>query len=259
MRTSRISIVFLLALATSALAAMVGGTSAAHAQPTRVAYIDAGKILDLMPEATDAKARLEQLTRAWTKQATDMQNEIDRKQAEFDRRKLIMTDAERNADELDLSNLRKQHEEFLHKKFDANGGELFQQEAQQMQPAYKRLSQAIKEVALDDGYDYVIDRSSKDVVLLYTNSKFDITQEVAQKLGIQTGILSTPLVSGKPGAPLVPPRPPTQPGVQKPAIPPNPAIGKGLVQPQQPPNYNSGGYNPNQFPPAQKPQPTVTH
>lgn len=253
MRTPRISSFLLLFLALLINGGMAGN---AFAQQTRVAYIDAEKLLKRMPEAIDAKTRLDQLQQAWTKEAGDMQGEIDRKQADYERRKLIMTDAERSATELDLTNLRKRYQDYMHQKFDATGGELFQQEAQLMKPAYDKLTEAIKEVASDGNYDYVIDRSSKDVVLLYTNSKFDITLPVARKLGIESQILSTPLVSGKPGAPLVPQRPntPTQngTGTQFPALQQNPANAPN-TQPNQP-GFNHGGYNPNQIPPPpQKP------
>lgn len=221
----------------------------AFAQPARVAYIDADKLLKKMPEATDAKSRLDQLTQAWTKEANDMQAEIDRKQADFDRRKLIMTDAERSAMELDIANLKKRRDDFMQQKFGPNGGELFQQEAQMMQPAYDKLTAAIKEVAEEGNYDYVIDRSSKDVVLLYTNSKYDITLPVARKLGIESSILSTPLVSGKPGTTPNAQQPPREPnnGMPNSTFPQVPTAGN----PQQPtqPGFNQGGYNPNQQPP----------
>ncbi|MFI5201052.1 MAG: OmpH family outer membrane protein [Candidatus Kapaibacterium sp.] len=256
MRTHRTSIFLLLFFA---LLVNGGIAGIASAQQTRVGYIDAAKLLKRMPEAVDANTRLDQLTQAWTKEASDMQSEIDRKQADYDRRKLIMTDAERSATELDLSNLRKRYEDFMHQKFDATGGELFQQEAQLMKPAYDKLTEAIKEVASDDNYDYVIDRSSKDVVLLYTNSKFDITLPVARKLGIESQILSTPLVSAKPGAPPVPQRPntPNQNGTetQFPALQQNPGNAPN-TQPNQP-GFNQGGYNPNQIPQPPQKQPVT--
>ncbi len=260
-------------------AALLAAQSSSHAQQTRVAYIDAEKLLKRMPEAKDAQLRLDQLTSSWTKEAADMQAEIDRKQADFDRRKLIMTDAERNAEQVELANLRKKHDEFVHQKFDPDAGELFAQEAQLMKPAYDKLSAAIKQVASDGNYDYVIDRSSKDVVLLYTNSKYDITLAVARVLGIESEILSTPLVptlgkpgqSGQPGQPVngqpgqpnvQPPTGPTQPGagLQNPSLPTglNPIDGTN-GQPQQQPGFNSGGYNPGQQPPPPGKQPAVTH
>src|SRR3954464_7587918 len=84
----------------------------ALAQQTRVAYINSGKLLKRMPEASDARQRLDQLIQTWSKEANDMQAEITRKQADYDRRKLIMTDAERNAAELDLQNLHKRLDDY---------------------------------------------------------------------------------------------------------------------------------------------------
>ncbi len=193
-----------------------------------------------------------------------MQAEIDRKQSDYDRRKLIMTDAERTSAELDLQNLRKKRDDYLHQKFDPQtGGELYAQQAQLMKPAYDKLTNAIKEAAEDGKYDYVIDRSSKDVVLLYTNSKFDLTIPVARKLGIESEILTTPLVQGtnkptQPGAPAI------QQSVQQPGEPPqpgqqNPALNQGLTPNQQPPQYNSGSVNPGQQPPPPQKQPAVSH
>jgi outer membrane protein len=250
---SRISVFFLILLTFAPFA---------HAQQTRVAYIDAGKLLKRMPEAKDANAREDQLISSWTKEATDMQGDIDRKQAEFDRRKLIMTDAERNASELDLTNLRKKHDDFLHAKFDQNGGELYSQEAALMKPAYDKLSAAIKECAADGNYDYVFDRSSKDVILLYTNSKFDLTLPVARKLGIESEILSTPLVNNGPKTGTTPNGQPQTPGqtpgngTPNPSNPQNPQIPgtntglapNGGTTPPVQPGTNPGGTQPPQPP-----------
>ncbi len=244
---TRISVIFL---------SLIAFASITHAQPaTRVGYIDAEKLLKRMPEVKDANARLDQLTSSWTKEATDLQADIDRKQAEYDRRKLIMTDAERNTADLELTNLHKKHDDFLHSKFDQNGGDLFAQEAVLMRPAYDKLSAAIKEVAADGNYDYVFDRSSKDVILLYTNSKFDLTLPVARKLGIESELLSTPLVNNGPKTGTPPKGQPTLPGQNQPGTQnsgfgnQNPGIGtqnpgNGSFVPGQP-GTNTGGSNPN--------------
>ncbi|MDP4199975.1 MAG: OmpH family outer membrane protein [Bacteroidota bacterium] len=233
-----------------------------HAEAqTKVAYLDASKLLKRMPEAKDAETRIGQLVGTWTREANTMQSEIDRKQSDYDRRKLIMTDAERNATELDLTTLRKRLDEYRHSKFDENGGELFSQQQQLMKPAYDKLANAIKEIAAELGFDYVIDRSSRDVVLLYTNSKYDLTIPVARKLGIENELLSTPLIQqGKPGAPATPPgtQPATPPGMQPGTTPGTPVPGQNPLpnpqapgMPQQPtqPGFNTGGYNPGQTPP----------
>lgn len=213
---------------------------------TRVAYIDASKLLKKMPEANDATSRLEQLVAGWNHDAEAMQSDIMRKQTDYDRRKLIMTDAERNAAEIDIQNLRKKLDDFRQSKYGATGDLVTQQNAL-MKPAYDRLMKAIDEAARDNNFDYVIDRSSRDVVLLYTNSKFDLTLNVARRLGIESDILSQPLINQGPGATPVPnaqqSAPPGQPGSPQPGTP-----GTVNPNPNQPPSFNSGSYNPTQVP-----------
>jgi Skp family chaperone for outer membrane proteins len=226
-------------------------TSVTVAQ-TKVAYLDASKLLKRMPEAKDAESRMNQLVGTWTKESGEMQAEIDRKQSDFDRRKLIMTEAERSTSVLELETLRKRLDDYRHQKFDENGGELFTQQQLLMKPAYEKLSTAIKDVAGDLGFDYVIDRSSHDVVLLYTNTKYDLTIPVARKLGIENELISTPLVpssnsgAAKPSTPpgAVPSAPATQQVSQNPLQAPPPT----QQMPQQP-GFNSGTFNPGQVPP----------
>ncbi len=177
------------------LAGMGVGESVAQ---TKTAYIDAAKILKRMPEAVDAETRLSQLVGQWTHDADDIQNEYNRKSQEFERRKLIMTDAERTAFEVDLQNLRKKLDDFKQEKYGTNG-ELYSQQAQLMKPAYDKLSKAIEEVAREGNYDYVIDRSARDVTMLYANAKYDITLVVAHKLNLDTDALTQPLISNPNG------------------------------------------------------------
>jgi outer membrane protein len=229
------------------------------AQQTRVAYINSSKLLKRMPEATDARQRLDQLVQTWSKEANDMQSEITRKQADYDRRKLIMTDAERNAAELDLQNLHKRLDDYRHQKFDENGGELFAQQSQLMKNAYDKLSGAIKEVALDGNFDYVIDVSSRDVTLLYANAKFDLTIPVARKLGIESEVLTTPLLGGnqsKPGAPNAPAAPPNNDPMNPGGMNKNVSPNNGTTLQSQP-GFNSGGYNPQQVPPPPAKEPVA--
>ena len=151
---------------------------------SRIAFIDATKILKRMPEAVDAETRLDQLVVGWNKEVGDMEADLKRKRDDFDRKKLIMTDAERSAVELDITDLKKRIDQYRQEKY-GSGGELYKQQADLMKSAYEKLMKAIEEVALDGKYDYVLDRSAKDNSILYTNAKFDLSAAVAKKLGLE--------------------------------------------------------------------------
>jgi len=213
------------------------GVASADAQ-TKVGYIDASKLLKHMSEAVDAESRLGQLVSSWTHEADDMQNELTRKTTEFDRRKLIMTDAERSAFELDIQNLKKKLDDYRQAKYGQNG-ELYTQQAQLMKPAYEKLQKAIEELARDGSYDYVLDRSSRDVLMLFANAKYDLTLAAARKLNIETDGLTQPLINNapNPNSPNQQNKPSTNNGqpIQK------PMDGSQPGQPPPLPNGSTGG------------------
>jgi outer membrane protein len=171
----------------------------AQKEPTRTAYIESSKILSRMTEAQDADMRLDQLVAVWNQEAENIQGELNRKKAEFERKKLIMTDAERSAAEVDLQNVQRRLTDFRQSKYGPNG-ELYSQQASMMKPAYDKLMKAIDEIAKEGNYDYVMDKSSKDVAILFSNSRHDITVKVAKKLGIETDVIMQPLINTPTGS-----------------------------------------------------------
>lgn len=167
--------------------------SIAEAQ-SKIAFLDASKILKKMPEAIDAESRLQALINGWNRDANEMQAELDRKRNEYDRKKLIMTDGERSAIEIDMADIKSRLDKFRQEKYGPTG-ELFSQQTSLMQPAYDKLKKTIDEIAVEGKFDYVFDRNSKDYSMLYSNAKFDLTLQVAKKLGIETNdIFNIPLL-----------------------------------------------------------------
>src|SRR2546430_7569653 len=62
--------------------ALIFAATLSHAQ-TRVAFIDATKILKRMPEAVDAETRLDQMVAGWNKEISDLESELKRKRDDF--------------------------------------------------------------------------------------------------------------------------------------------------------------------------------
>jgi outer membrane protein len=91
-----------------------------------------------------------------------------------------MTDQSRAELEAELVKLEKQISDYREKKFGTNG-EMFQKQDELMKPVQNKVFSAIKEVAQEEDYDYVFDRSG-DILLLYAKDKYDITVKVLNKL-----------------------------------------------------------------------------
>jgi len=74
--------------------------------------------------------------------------------------------------------------DFRTQKFGQNG-ELFNKQNELMKPVQDRVFKAVQSVALEEGYDYIFDKSG-DILLMYANEKYDLTLKVFEKLKVTT-------------------------------------------------------------------------
>lgn len=146
----------------------------------KIGYVDSDAIMDKLPDAQDAKQRLDVLVQEWQGELNKIENTWKTKYDDYEKRKLIMTDQARAELEAELVKLEKQISEYREKKFGTNG-EMFQKQDELMKPVQNKVFSAIKEVAQEEDYDYVFDRSG-DILLLYAKDKYDITVKVLNKL-----------------------------------------------------------------------------
>lgn len=146
----------------------------------KIAYVDSDAIMDNLPDAQDARQRLDVFVQEWQTELSKIEAEWKTKFDDYEKRKLIMTDQSRAEMESDLVKLEKSIADFREKKFGTNG-ELFQKQDELMKPVQNRVFTAIKDIAKEDDYDYVFDRSG-DVLLLFAKEQYDITPKVLARL-----------------------------------------------------------------------------
>ena len=146
----------------------------------KIGYVDSDAIMDKLPDAQDAKQKLDVLVQEWQGELNKIENTWKTKYDDYEKRKLIMTDQSRAELEAELVKLEKQISDYREKKFGTNG-EMFQKQDELMKPVQNKVFSAIKEVAQEEDYDYVFDRSG-DILLLYAKDKYDITVKVINKL-----------------------------------------------------------------------------
>ena len=157
-------------------ALVCGGASA----QMKIGHINSEAIMQALPEAIDAQKSLDALSASWEAELQKMQAEWKRKFDEYDRRKLILTDLVRSDQERELRDLDQGIADFRNKKFGQNG-ELFQKQTDVMKPIQNKMFKVLEDIAKEDGYDYVFDRSG-EILLLYANEKHDLTQKVLQRM-----------------------------------------------------------------------------
>ena len=152
------------------------GMSSATAQ--KLGHVDAQLIVYEMPEMKQATSTLEALTGQYQKQLQSQEQQLRNKVAEAtkkqERGELSPTQVQTIQAEF------QQEEQKLVEKAQQYEKDLLKKEDELTSPLYEKIRTAIKNVAAENGYTYIIDASS----LLYADETDNITSRVRAKLGM---------------------------------------------------------------------------
>ena len=146
----------------------------------KIGHINSEAIFSELPEAQDAQRSLDAMVAQWESELQEKQATWKKKLDEYDKKKLILTDQARLDAETELRTLDSEISDFRNKKFGPNG-ELFQKQNEVMGPIQNKLFQVLQDIAAEEEYDYIFDRSG-EILLLYANEKLDLTQLVLERM-----------------------------------------------------------------------------
>lgn len=148
----------------------------------KIGHVSTEAIMKQLPDAQDAQKQLDALTAGWQEDLNKMQSDWKKKYDDYDKKKLIMTDQRRADAERELRELDQKMADFRNQKFGQNG-ELFAKQNELMKPVQDRVFKAIQDVSVEEGFDYVFDKSG-EILLMYANPKYDVTDKVLAKLKV---------------------------------------------------------------------------
>jgi outer membrane protein len=149
----------------------------------KIGYIDSDTIMDNLPDVQDSRQKLDALIQEWQAELNKLENDRNTKYNDYEKRKLIMTDQTRAETEAALMQLETQIAQYREKKFGTNG-ELFQKQDELMKPVQNKIFTVLKEIAQEDDYDFVFDRSG-DIMILYAKEQYDLTSKVLDRLKLK--------------------------------------------------------------------------
>lgn len=144
--------------------------------PQRVAYIDMNYILENVPEYQSAQAQVDTKVKQWQEKLDALSSEIEQLQTDLSNEKSLLTEELINEREEDIA-IKEQELKRLQQAYFGPNGDLFRLRKQLAEPVQDQVYNAIQDIAQKKRYDFVLDKSS-DLILLYSNSKFDISELV---------------------------------------------------------------------------------
>ena len=165
---------------------MLVGSSLTMGQ-AKIGFVSTDAIMKQLPDAQDAQKQLDQIVVDWQAELNKMQQDWQKKYDDYEKRKLIMTEQRRADAEKEMRDLDSKVADYRNKRFGQNG-DLFVKQNELMKPVQDRVFKAIQDVAVEEGYDYVFDKSG-EILLMYANTKYDLTPKVLTKLNVAAGIV----------------------------------------------------------------------
>jgi len=147
---------------------------------SKIGWISSKTVMDSIPEFQDAQRQSVNLEAQYQGEFAKMQNGYQKKLQEYDKKKLILTDQLRSESEKELQELEKKMFDYRINKFGPNG-ELFSKRNEIMKPIQNKIFKVIQDIAKEDDYDYIFDKSG-DILIMYSNDKYDLTQKVIERL-----------------------------------------------------------------------------
>jgi outer membrane protein len=172
MRTLRLSVLTSVFLLLSSI-----GLYAQH-----FSYVDTEYILDKMPEYKSSQKQLDNLAEQWKKDVDVKMKEIDKLYKQYQAEQLLLPNDMRKKKEDEILQKEDELNKYKEAKF-GKEGELFQKRKELVKPIQDKVFDAIQKLAKDEGIDFIFDKAGA-VTMLYTNAKYDRSDEVLEVLGI---------------------------------------------------------------------------
>jgi outer membrane protein len=159
------------------------GTTVASAQ--KFAYLDTQYILENLPEYKSAQQQLDRISIQWQKEIEAKFAEIDKMYTDFQAESILLTDDMKHKREEEIIDKEKEAKELQKQRF-GKGGDLLKRRQDLIKPIQDKIYNSIKDIATTKNYAVVFDKSS-DLTMLFTNPKYDISDNVLEAMGYTPG------------------------------------------------------------------------
>ena len=147
----------------------------------RFAYIDSDYIMDNIPEYKAAEQELEQISVEWQREIEQQFSDIDRLYREYQAEAPLLPEEMRRQREESIIQREKQAKELQMKRF-GREGDLFKKRQELIKPIQDKVYEAIEEIATRGNYAVIFDKSG-GLTMIFTDVRYDLSDEVLQRLG----------------------------------------------------------------------------
>jgi len=160
------------------LLAVLAMMSAAAFAQQKFAHVNFTELVQLMPEADQARATMDASSKEASETYQAMADEFNTKYQQYQQKAQSWTQAIRETKEKELTDIQQRIQEFQQ----TVQAELQQQQQQLMAPIYKKAQEAVEKLAKEGGYIYVFDQTN--ALYIDPAQSTDLTPAARKALGI---------------------------------------------------------------------------
>jgi outer membrane protein len=147
----------------------------------KFAFIDSEYILKNIPAFNAAQDQLDQLSKQYQKELETMYAEVEKMYKDFQAESVLLSDDMKRKREDVIMTKEKEYKD-LQKKYFGPSGELFKKRQGLVKPIQDDIFAAVQDIANEGAYAVIFDKAASST-LFTTNPKFDLSDQVLQKLG----------------------------------------------------------------------------
>jgi outer membrane protein len=163
-------------------ALLILGALSLPSQAQKFAFVDTDYILNQMPEYRSAQKQLDELSEGWQKEVEQMYAEVDKMYKDYQAEKVLLTTELQKEREEAIMKKEREVKDFQQAKFGFEG-ELFKKRQELIKPIQDKVFEAIQKIAKDNALNFIFDKSGQ-LLMLYTDAKYDKSDEVLAELGV---------------------------------------------------------------------------
>lgn len=151
------------------------------AMAQKYAFIDTEYVLENIPAYSAAQEQLDQISKQYQKELETMHAEIEQMYQDFQAEAVLLSeDMKRKREDVIISKEREY--KGLQQKYFGRDGDLFKKRQGLIKPIQDDVFNAVQDLATEGSYAVIFDKAGS-LTMLYTNPKFDLSDQVLEKLG----------------------------------------------------------------------------
>ena len=159
------------------------------ASAQKFAYVNTQYILENIPDYKTAQQNLDNLSITWQKEIEDKYAIIDKLYKAYQAEQVLLTEEMKRRRQDEISQKEKDVKDLQKQRFGYEG-DLFKKKQEVVKPIQDKIYNAVKKLATDQSYAVIFDKSS-ELIMLFTNPKYDKSDEILLALGYKPAAKST--------------------------------------------------------------------